>query len=134
MSLADLILSSVTDVFLNTSFFAESIIHFHPDRPKATVTAIVDRDDMLKPPEGSGASRVIEQLDGERGSQLRTWAKLELAASVEVAFMGASLEPSRFEFADESEWKAVAPEGKDDGLQTVWCTRIDRRATRKAGA
>jgi hypothetical protein len=132
-TLSDLISSDVSDVFLDTSDFAESVVHFHPDRAKATVTAIVDRDDMLKPPEGSGASRVIEDLDGERGAQLRTWAKVELAASVEVAFMGTRVDHkhSEFEFADGSRWKAVAPEGSDSAMQAVWCSRIERATTRK---
>lgn len=121
------------NVFLNTAEFAESITHFHPDRRKATVAALVDRSDTLKPPEGSGASRVVDDLDGERGAQLRTWAKVELAASVEVAFMGtrADHECSKFAFADGTKWRAVAPEGVDSAMQTVWATRIERATTRK---
>ncbi len=136
MSLAEQIVSDVSDVFLDTSDFAERIRHFHPDRNAATVTAIVDRDDMLKPPEGSGASRLIEDLDGERGSQLRTWAKVELPATVEVVFMGtrADRAHSRFEFADGTEWRAVAPEGSDSAMQTVWATRVERATTKRVGA
>lgn len=121
------------NVFLNTDEDAETIVHYHPDRAKATVAAKVNRRDMLKPPEGSGASRVIEDLDGERGSQLRTWAKVELAASVEVAFMGTRVDHkhSDLEFADGSRWRVVAPEGSDSAMQTVWCCRIDRATTRK---
>jgi hypothetical protein len=133
MSLADTISSVATSVFLSTDLFAESIDHLHPDRKAATVPAIICRDDMLKPPEGSGASRVIEDLDGERGAQLRTWATVDLALSVDVAFMGTRVDHkhSEFEFADGTRWKAVAPEGSDSAMRTVWCCRIDRATTRK---
>ncbi len=132
MSLADTIASVATSVFLNTDLFAESIVHFHPSRARATVAAIVCRDDMLKPPEGSGASRVIEDLDGERGAQLRTWAKVDIAISVDVAFMARSdHRQSEFEFADGTRWKAVAPEGSDSAMQTVWCVNVNRATTRK---
>src|SRR5690242_20140044 len=101
------------NVVLNPAEFGEEITHYHPDQPKATIAARVMTNDTLKPPEGSGASRVIMDLDGEQGSQLRTWAKVRVQKDVDVAFMGTRGDHrhSEFVFADGTRWKVVSPYG-----------------------
>lgn len=120
MTLADLMASDVTGVFLNTSDFAESITHRPGGVPASDTTATVVFDQGT----GNGDNR----KDSSAGEARVSTATVYAAASLAVA--------AGDQFVRDSEVWAVTTVAPDEsGMQRCMVQRVDedRRNTRMRG-
>jgi hypothetical protein len=121
--------ADVSAVFLDTDEHAEAVIHYPAGNlaAPATVNAVVDRDSESS----SGLAGDGSQIDTRAAVKIRRSAVLEMSASVTVTETSGSHQasPSLFEF-DGHRWRAVRVLERDDDLQLVLVTRLDKIATR----
>jgi hypothetical protein len=127
----DVLADDATNVFLNTDDFAETIRHYIAgvEGTYEDIPAIVNEDEETRDAQGTGDAM---QLDTQEGSQVTRFVRLELHSDIEVTESGESLTPCRFRLADTRQCIAIRILGRDTATQTVLCSLIDRRATRKA--
>lgn len=130
-TLREQIEADLADVFLNEDEFAEEIRHYKAGNTAdyEDISAVVDEDDEPRDAQGTGEAM---QLNTEEGSQIKRFLRLELLETIVVTESGEGLKPSRFLMADGRICTAIRILGRDDGLQTVLCKIVDRRASRKA--
>lgn len=123
--------ADVASVFLNTDEHAEAITHYPAGNLAAgvSVNAVVDRDEEAGGGVGSGEGPGFDRPGQVR---LRRNAILELPASVTVTEASGTHQqsPSLFEF-DGFRWTTVRILGRDEDLQSVLVTRLDKIATRR---
>jgi hypothetical protein len=118
------------DVFFNEDEFAQTVRHYKAGNTSdhEDVTGVVDEDDEPRDAQGTGDAM---QLNTQQGSLIKRFGRLELSISVVVTESGPSLTPSRFLLEDGTTWTAIRILGRDEVMQTVLISTIDRRATRK---
>lgn len=123
--------ADVSTVFLNTDEFAETVTHYPAGNlaAGASVSAVVDRDNEAMAGLGSGEG---PQFDRRESVKLRRSAVLEVPATVSVTEGSGTHQssPSLWGF-DGFRWTTVRILERDEDLQLVLVTRLDKIATRR---
>jgi len=115
------------NVLLNTNEWGENATHYADgETPGTSITVLVFRDEETNSGTGYGDGNAID--DPHRGSAIKRAIRLEMLASVVVTEAGQGPRPSCFLLADGTYCQAVRVLGKDDAMQLVLCTTIDRRS------
>jgi hypothetical protein len=128
MTLKGLINDDVDTVFLNSDEFAETVT-FYPGGASAShshVLAVVIWDELEGTRESHGDGVTLER---DQGTAVRQSVKLEM--SVDVAVDDTRRPADLFKLADGTMVAVKRIIGKDNGMQTVLCTRRDNVTIRR---